>query len=282
MKRGLLFLLLAAALLSAPVIRVRASTQLAQEHEQESDSEESEQPVLRPSVVTPTTTPPPTTTVTNVTDPVVSDAATTTPVTSASTTSTVAPVATVSASFPWPWIIARAMGIASYVLLSILSITGILLTMGALYRIMSPATAWSLHRAIGSVLLFSVLVHISALRFDTFIRLRTADILIPFVSHYQPILVALGIIGFYILLFVLASSLYTMTSHAKFWRTVHFFAFPMYILIFLHSILLGTDAHHWWMKLISWGSFSALMLTVLYRLWWKYRPAKRFINERSG
>jgi predicted ferric reductase len=151
-----------------------------------------------------------------------------------------------------------------------------LLTMGALYRIMSPAAAWSMHRAIGSVLLFSVLGHIGALLLDHFINLRPVDVLVPFVSPYQPTPMALGIFGFYTMLLVLATTLYTMTSHAKFWRTVHFFAFPMFILIFIHSLLIGTDAHTWWMRIISWGGLGLILLTLGFRLVWKYRLAPRF------
>ena len=110
-----------------------------------------------------------------------------------------------------------------------------------------------------------------SLLFDSFINLRVVDLLIPFVSPYKPIFLALGIFGFYLLLLVLATSLYTMTSHAKFWRSVHFFAFPMYILIFLHSYLVGTDTKEWWMQIIYWGSAAVVGGAILYRLAWKYQ-----------
>lgn len=146
-----------------------------------------------------------------------------------------------------------------------------LMTTGILYRLMSPAAAWSLHRAIGSVLLFSVLAHIGSLLADHFINLSLIDMLVPFASKYQPVWMALGTIGFYILLFVLASSLYTLTSHARFWRTVHFFAFPMFILVFLHSFFIGTDTQRWWMVAIYWGTGGITLAGVAYRVWWKYR-----------
>ncbi len=173
--------------------------------------------------------------------------------------------------FPWAWITTRAAGVTSYILLGLLSVTGMFLTTGILFRIMSPATAWSLHRAIGSVLLFSVLLHVGALLFDTYIGLHLKDLLIPFISTYKPLYMGLGIIGFYLLLLVLATSLYTMTRHAKFWRFVHAFSFPMFALIFLHSFFLGTDSKTWWMHSIYWGSAILVGLAVFYRLMWKYR-----------
>lgn len=185
---------------------------------------------------------------------------------------TVAPK--VSSDFPWPWIAARSLGVASFLLLGILSITGILLTTGILFRLMSPATAWSTHRAIGSVLLFSVLGHITALLLDRFMNLRLVDVLVPFISPFQRLYMSLGIIGWYLLLLILASTLYTMTRYARFWRTIHFFAFPMYVLIFLHGLWIGTDAHRWWMQVIFWGSGSLVGAAVIYRLIWKYRASK--------
>lgn len=196
------------------------------------------------------------------------------------------PLPTVSTAFPWAWIGTRVMGIASFILLGWLSITGMLLTTGILFRFMSPATAWSIHRAIGSVLLFSVLGHVISLLLDTFIKLRFTEIFIPFASHYRPTLLALGTIGFYLLLLILATSLYTLTSHAKFWRTIHFFAFPMFVLLFLHGLLLGTDSKQWWMMAIYWANGIAVGFVVLYRMWWKYAlrkaPSRQPLENRSG
>lgn len=184
----------------------------------------------------------------------------------------VAPV--ISTNYPWAWVLTRVMGISSFLLLTLLSITGMLLTTGLLFRALSPATAWSIHRAIGSALLFSVTGHIVGLLTDDFIKLRLADVFIPFVAKFKPNVIVLGVIGFYLLLLVLATSLYTLTSHAKFWRTIHFLGFPMFLLIFLHGVLIGTDTKTWWMTAIYWVSGGLVGLAVVYRMWWKYRPAR--------
>lgn len=180
------------------------------------------------------------------------------------------PKPTISTEFPWAWLTARAAGVVSFILLTLLSVTGILQTTGVMYRFMSPAASWSLHRAIGSVLLFSVLLHLGTLLLDSFMNLRFVDVLIPFVSPFRTTFVALGIFGFYALLLVLASSLYTLTSHPKFWRTVHFLGFPMFVLILLHGVLIGTDRNTWWMKLVYWTGGVGVTLAVVYRMYWKY------------
>jgi methionine sulfoxide reductase heme-binding subunit len=175
-----------------------------------------------------------------------------------------------TSAFPWAWMVTRAAGIASFLLLGVLTMTGIFLSTGLFFRFMSPATAWSLHRAIASVLLFSVVVHIGSLLFDHFINLKILDLLIPFVSYYRPILVTLGITGFYLLLLVLSTSLYTMTKHPRFWRIIHYLGFPMFVLLFLHGILLGTDTKQIWMQIIYWVTGSTVGLVVVYRILWRY------------
>jgi hypothetical protein len=184
-------------------------------------------------------------------------------------TTTNAPV--ISKAFPWAWIITRASGIASYILLTAMSLLGILLTTGLIYRMLSPAAAWSLHRATASVLLLSVSAHVVSLLLDRFMNLRIVDVLIPFVSSYRPLLISLGIFGFYLLLLVLSTSLYTMTSHARFWRTVHALGFVMFALIFLHGILIGTDTKQVWMQAIYWITGALVAGAGIYRLIWRYR-----------
>ncbi len=145
-----------------------------------------------------------------------------------------------------------------------------LLTTGTFFRAVSPATAWSIHRAIASTLLISVATHIGALLFDTFINLRIVDVLVPFVSPYRPLLIALGITGFYLLLLVLATSLYTMNRFPRFWRIVHYFSFVMFLSIFFHGLLIGTDAKVWWVRLVYWATAVLVVGLGVYRLWWKH------------
>ncbi|PIS40890.1 MAG: hypothetical protein COT26_00890 [Candidatus Kerfeldbacteria bacterium CG08_land_8_20_14_0_20_43_14] len=193
-----------------------------------------------------------------------------------------APVVQPVNPFPWAWLIARAAGIASFILLGFLTMTGLLLTTGAFFRLLSPAHAWSLHRAIASMLLVSVVTHVASLLFDHFINLRLQDLLVPFVSFYRPALLALGILGFYILLLVLATSLYTMTNHPRFWRLVHYLAFPMFVLLFLHGILLGTDTKQIWMQVIYWATGSLVGLTIIYRILWRYYRRQMPVVEATG
>ncbi|MFA6553575.1 MAG: ferric reductase-like transmembrane domain-containing protein [Patescibacteria group bacterium] len=182
-----------------------------------------------------------------------------------------APTPVISVAFPWAWIVTRSTGIASFILLALMTVIGIALTTGLIFRMWSPSTAWSVHRAIASVLLVSVVLHVGSLLFDSFLNMHLTDILIPFTSFFRTTLVALGTIGFYLLLAILGTSLYTMTKYVKFWRFIHYFGFVMFVLLFLHGVLIGTDTGTWWMKIIYWSCALTVTGFGVYRLVWKFR-----------
>lgn len=173
-------------------------------------------------------------------------------------------------SIPYVWIIIRATGIISYILLTLLAGSGMLLTTGVLFRIISPATAWSVHRAMASTMTVSIILHVGMLLFDQYIGMNIIHLLVPFVSPYQTVLVALGIIGMYLLVLLLATSLYTFVSHPRFWRAVHYLAFPAFVLLFIHGMLIGTDSQQPWMTVIYWDSILFISLCLVYRITWKF------------
>ncbi len=247
------------------------SVQLSEAEEQENENDTRE----RPSTVSPT--PAPTVNQKNTVTPTNS----TNVVTPTTNVNTVVPVRTLSVStnFPWAWMVIRASGIASFLLLALITVLGTMLTTGLFFRIASPSTAWSIHRAVASALLISVLTHVVSLLLDNFIGMRLIDVLIPFASRFRPLFVALGVIGFYLLLLILGSSLYMMQKYARFWRIVHYLGFVMFVNIFLHGIFTGTDTKQWWMQAIYWTAGIVVGLFSAYRLIWKIRtPAAERIQ----
>lgn len=176
-----------------------------------------------------------------------------------------------SAPSSWPWYLSRGFGVASFILLFLSAVIGVLMTTGVMHRVLSPASAWSLHRTSGIVLMLSIALHLSSLLFDKFVNLGWPDILVPFYSTYQRLYLTLGIISFYIFIPVIWSSLFWVDKHSKLWRTTHALSFPMYIAVFIHSLFLGTDSHQPWMLAIYWTSGLVMGGLILYRLLWKLR-----------
>ncbi len=154
----------------------------------------------------------------------------------------------------WPWYLARASGLTAAALLVLLILSGVGQITGLTYRILEPVNAWSVHRAIGISFGVCVLVHVTALFFDTFVRFSLVQLLIPFTSSYDPVIiggvklgslyVALGIFALYIAALLLYTSLFMRETKPVLWRTIHYLSYVLVSLVFLHALFLGTDLKH--------------------------------------
>lgn len=178
---------------------------------------------------------------------------------------------------PWPWYIARTTGWAGYFLISILVILGISIQTRIVYKIIKPVSALAIHRFLGIALSVIILTHIISLLFDKYLKFTIIDVLVPLASPYRPLFVSLGIVGFYLFLAVIITSLFFRLKWPKLWRLLHYLTYPMLVLIFFHGVLSGTDAK---LPLIE-RSYQVInviaigfMLFRLYRYWQKRQAAK--------
>lgn len=152
----------------------------------------------------------------------------------------------------WPWYLTRASGFLSVLLLVLLLMTGISSFTGHQYKFMAPLKAWANHRTLGIAFSISVSVHILSLLFDKFISFNIFEVFVPFVSHYKhahvlglavgSLGVALGVISLYLVVAIIYTSLSKIIStKPSFWKVTHYLSYLVIILIFFHSIMIGTD-----------------------------------------
>src|SRR5579871_5372553 len=168
-----------------------------------------------------------------------------------------------NASDPTLWYITRAAGVSAYVLLAVVVDLGIL---RSLARALGTRVSWVLdefHQFLSLLAAAFVALHLVVLLFDPFITFSLANLLLPFSEPYEPLGVSLGILGFYALLVVLASSwLRRFISH-RLWRGLHYASFVVFALVTLHGLLAGSDAGLGWMRAIFFAAASMLFLTVM-------------------
>jgi len=89
--------------------------------------------------------------------------------------------------------------------------------------------------------LFGIL-HGIVLTIDSYEPFRITELLIPFLSDYKPLATGMGILSFYMFIAVLITSDWMKKFGKRMWRTVHFLAFPAFVLSFLHGLLAGSDS----------------------------------------
>ncbi len=176
----------------------------------------------------------------------------------------------------WPWYVIRASGLIAGLLLFILILSGLGFITGQAYNFLEPITAWASHKALGITLGISILLHIGALYFDSFVTFDLQSIFIPFVSNYKPIVifgisfgslfVALGVLALYLILAIILTSLFWIEKKPKTWKLTHLLSYIAMIFVFVHALYLGTDLASGVLRYVWIGLILILTVFSLIRL----------------
>lgn len=164
------------------------------------------------------------------------------------------------------WHIARASGIVTWLLITASVVLGILLSTDLLARYRRKAWLLDLHRALGALSVIGVVVHIGALIADSWVQFDIVDVLVPFASAWKPWQVALGVVAFWGLILVEATSLAMKRFPRKVWRAIHLASYATFVAGSLHGTFAGTDAAN---PVYAWTSIVvsvALMALVIDRI----------------
>ncbi|MGE0600236.1 MAG: hypothetical protein AB7J35_13890 [Dehalococcoidia bacterium] len=135
----------------------------------------------------------------------------------------------------------RAAGFAAYLCLWFSVCSGIAIHMR--FRLGPVAMTWLLeaHRMCSALSLSFVAGHIAGLLIDPTIAFSVIDVAVGLTSSYRPVQLALGALGMWTLLFVLASTALSGRIPYGWWRNAHFLSFPAYGLALVHGLTAGTD-----------------------------------------
>jgi DMSO/TMAO reductase YedYZ heme-binding membrane subunit len=172
-----------------------------------------------------------------------------------------------------PWYIARSAGIGALVLMFLIIVLGVGMTTGYIYRYLNPVKSWMTHKYLSLALGLVLITHITALLFDNFINLGLKDVLIPFHSNFNPPYLSLGILGFYILLVVIFTSIWFRLKYKKTWRSVHYFVYALFAFSVVHGFFMGTDSRTMIMQAVYISTSLIFLLILIYRF--IIRPLKR-------
>lgn len=142
---------------------------------------------------------------------------------------------------PWAWYVSRSSALMSFVLLWISIFLGLAIHTPLLDKIIKPAYSYGSHCFISLLALLFALFHGVALMFDEAINFSLAGVFIPFAASYEPSLVALGTLAFYLMLLLVVTSYAKKFVPQKMWRIVHTTNIILYAIGIVHALLLGTD-----------------------------------------
>jgi len=143
------------------------------------------------------------------------------------------------------WYLSRSSGLVSFVLITLTLCLGIASTQRALASPRWPRFATQgLHRNVSLLALALLVVHIVSTVSDSYVSISWWAAVVPGVSHYRGLWVALGTLAFDLVLVLIGTSLVRLRMNATAWRWIHYTAYAAWPLAWLHFLKTGTDAAH--------------------------------------
>jgi DMSO/TMAO reductase YedYZ heme-binding membrane subunit len=139
------------------------------------------------------------------------------------------------------WYLARAGGSVAWLLLAASVGLGLLQAGKLVSRPAGRSWVAETHQFLGTLATVFTSIHLLALVADGYVHFGWSEIFIPMASEWQPGAVAAGVVAFWLLMAVEATSLAKRRLPRALWRTVHHLSIPMFILGTVHGVLAGTD-----------------------------------------
>jgi DMSO/TMAO reductase YedYZ heme-binding membrane subunit len=164
------------------------------------------------------------------------------------------------------WLAARAAGFVTLGLLTLQVVLGLVLSHPAnkttwqLSRLLFP---W--HANVWVFVLAFLAMHIVTIVADPYAGVGIGGALLPGLSAYRTVPVAIGVIALYALLITGLTARYTQLLPDGAWLQVHRLGVVILVLAWVHGVLSGTDSVP--MAGIYGASFVLVVLAAAYRYW---------------
>ena len=179
------------------------------------------------------------------------------------------------------WYVARASGLVGWALCTLAVLWGLALSTRLLGKRPAPAWLLDLHRFLGGLATVFVGVHVVGLVADSYTHFGPAELLVPLASSWKPGAVAWGVVGFYLLVAVEATSLARRRLPARLWHVVHIASLPLWLVSTVHLLTAGTDAHNPVVQSAILISTAAVLFTTLVRVL-SPRSNRRMAHQSRG
>jgi hypothetical protein len=164
------------------------------------------------------------------------------------------------------WDVARTGGLVAYALLTVSVAMGLVLSLGWRSPRWTRFVTNEIHRFVTLLALVFMAIHGAAIALDPFIKMGVPDVLVPFLTSYRPVWVALGITAGYLGLAVYLSERVRGRIGYAWWRRFHAFAFVAFVMALVHGIATGSDTRAPWAIALYLGSLALVGFLLMLRL----------------
>ncbi|MFF5189669.1 ferric reductase-like transmembrane domain-containing protein [Streptomyces sp. NPDC000345] len=173
------------------------------------------------------------------------------------------------------WYADRATGAVCLVLFTVVVLLGVAVRLRTRVPGLPRFGTMSLHRSLSLSATAFLALHITTAVMDTYVDITVADVLLPFVSDYQPLWLGLGTVSVDLMLAVLITSLLRERLGHRAWRAVHRLAYAAWPVALVHGVGIGTDTGTDWMTWLTVACVAAVTAAFAARLAHAARAARR-------
>jgi predicted ferric reductase len=131
-----------------------------------------------------------------------------------------------------------------------------------------PAAPWllDLHRFLSGLAVIFTGIHVVALVFDNYTHWAWSELFVPLASKWKPGPTAWGIVAFYLLIAVEATSLVMNRIPRRAWRAIHFTSFALFVTATIHLLQAGADRDNYVLRWVVLLSVVAVLFFTIYRI----------------
>ena len=163
------------------------------------------------------------------------------------------------------WYLGRGTGIVALVLFTLTLVLGIVTRSGRAGRSLPRFGIAELHKTASLTATGLVVVHMGTLLFDHYAQLRVTDLVLPFLAQLKPLWQGLGTLAFDLLVLLVGSSLLRHRIGQRTFRALHWTAYALWPVAFLHALGMGTDAATAWFRGLALACAAAVTVAIGWR-----------------
>lgn len=179
------------------------------------------------------------------------------------------------------WYASRAAGFASYLLLWLSLVGGLLMSAAWLDGLVNRGRLYAIHQTSGIAGLVLGAIHGLALIPDGWSSFTIAHVLVPFTSPTDRGLIGLGAVSFYLIAMVALSFWFRALIGPRTWKWIHWAGFVAYAGALWHGIALGTDTRELWATWIYATTGLTVVFSVVIRVTFLKESARQTAEVRA-
>jgi methionine sulfoxide reductase heme-binding subunit len=166
---------------------------------------------------------------------------------------------------PTFWLLARATGLAAYVLLTVSVLAGLVVKSRPFGRAIKPASATQLHRTLALLSLSALALHGLTLVLDASVDIGLGALLVPGLAPYKPLWTGVGVLAGELMLAVYVSFGLRKRIGIKNWRRLHYTTYLAFAGATAHGVMAGTDSGQPWVIGLYLGAIGAVAAATAWR-----------------